>query len=95
MTVVGPGGRQLGRAATDETGGFAITVTAAGTATVILAAAGVDPVARTVSIGPDGLSDLGRIVLGSARRGALPDAGTGNAERDVHLRSPDNRLRSD
>jgi polyisoprenoid-binding protein YceI len=75
VTVVGPGGRQLGRAATDEAGGFAITVTAAGPATVILAAAGVDPVARTVSIGPDGVSDLGRIVLGSARRSALPDTG--------------------
>lgn len=75
VTVVGPGGRQLGRAATDEAGGFAISVTAAGPATVILSAAGVDPVARTVSIGPDGVSDLGRIVLGSARRSALPDTG--------------------
>ena len=75
VTVVGPGGRQLGRAATDEAGGFAISVIAAGPATVILSAAGVDPVARTVSIGPDGVSDLGRIVLGSARRSALPDTG--------------------
>jgi polyisoprenoid-binding protein YceI len=75
VTVVGPGGRQLGRTAADETGAFAVTVTAAGPVTVILAGAGVDPVARTITVGSDGVSDLGRIVLGSARRSALPDAG--------------------
>jgi polyisoprenoid-binding protein YceI len=75
VTVIGATGQQLGRAAADETGGFAVPVSAAGTATVIFAAPGVDPSARTVSIGPQGVTDLGSVVLGSARRTSLPAPG--------------------
>jgi polyisoprenoid-binding protein YceI len=80
VTVVGPGGKQLGRAAADEAGAFAITVEASGQVTVILAGAGIDPAARTVLLGPDGAGDLGRIVLGSARRTALPEPGEWNID---------------
>jgi polyisoprenoid-binding protein YceI len=75
VTVIGRTGDQLGRAATDETGRFAVPVSAAGAVTVVLAAPGVDPLARAVSIGPQGATDLGSVVLGSARRASLPAPG--------------------
>jgi polyisoprenoid-binding protein YceI len=80
ITVVGAAGRQLGRAAADETGAFAVAIPAArdgttGEVTVILAAAGVDPVARTTTVGANGGRDLGVIVLDSTRRSALPAPG--------------------
>jgi polyisoprenoid-binding protein YceI len=78
VTVVGPGGRQLGLSATDATGAFAVPVNAAengGRVTVILAAAGVDPVARTATLRPTGTADLGVVVLASRRRAALPEPG--------------------
>jgi polyisoprenoid-binding protein YceI len=46
-------------------------VTAAGPATVVVSAPGVDPIARTVSLP----ADLGVLTLGSARRRALPEPG--------------------
>lgn len=78
VTVVGPGGRQLGLAAADATGAFEIpvsTVQNGGRVTVILAAAGVDPVARTATLRPTGTADLGVVVLASRRRSAQPAPG--------------------
>ncbi|WP_203981336.1 YceI family protein [Planosporangium flavigriseum] len=75
VTIIGITGQQLGRAAADDTGAFAMPVSAPGTATVVVAAPGVDPLARTVSIHAHGVTDLGSIVLGSARRTALPAPG--------------------
>jgi polyisoprenoid-binding protein YceI len=75
VTVVGHGGRQLGRGAVDGSGSFEIPVPEPGPVTVILAAAGVDPVARMVTVGLDGEGDLGLVVLGSAARTALPPPG--------------------
>jgi polyisoprenoid-binding protein YceI len=75
VTVVGPGGRQLGLGAVDDSGDFAVAVPAPGPVTVVLAAPGVDPVARTVTVGTDGAGDLGLVVLGSALHAALPAPG--------------------
>jgi polyisoprenoid-binding protein YceI len=62
VTLVGPTGAQLGRAAVDSEGHFDLPVPDAGPATLIVAAPGSVPVARSVSIPPDGL-DLGVITL--------------------------------
>jgi polyisoprenoid-binding protein YceI len=62
VTLVGPAGAQLGRAAVDADGHFALPAPAAGGATLIVAAPGSVPVARSVTIPPDGL-DLGIITL--------------------------------
>ncbi|NJC71697.1 YceI family protein [Planosporangium thailandense] len=75
VTAIGPTGQQLGRAAANEAGAFAMPVSAAGLATVVVAAPGVDPLARTVSINPHGATDLGSVVLGSAKRASLPAPG--------------------
>jgi polyisoprenoid-binding protein YceI len=75
VTVVAQGGRQVGRGAVDDTGEFEVPVPAGGAVTVILAAAGVDPVARLVTVGADGAGDLGLVVLGNAQRHALPAPG--------------------
>jgi polyisoprenoid-binding protein YceI len=71
VTVVGAGGRQLGRGIAGEDGRFTVPVTASGPATVVVSAPGVDPIARTVTAP----ADLGVVTLGSARREALPDPG--------------------
>jgi polyisoprenoid-binding protein YceI len=78
VTVVGPAGRQLGRAAADENGTFEVPVPPDGDGaevTVILAAVGVDPVARTTRLGAADGRDLGVIVLDSHRRTAAPTPG--------------------
>jgi polyisoprenoid-binding protein YceI len=75
VTVVGAAGRQLGRAIAGADGAFAVPVTAAGPATVIVSAPGVDPLARSVSVTARGSTDLGTVTLGSARRRALPAPG--------------------
>jgi polyisoprenoid-binding protein YceI len=75
VTVLGAAGRQLGRAAVGEDGGFAVSVSDVGTATVVVAAPGLDPAARSVTIGPRGVTDLGSVVLGSVRRTSLPAPG--------------------
>ena len=62
VTLVDGGGRQLGRAAVDAAGRFAVPVPAPGTATVIVASPGCVPVARTVATGSAG-TDLGVVVL--------------------------------
>jgi polyisoprenoid-binding protein YceI len=73
VTLIGSDGRQIGRATADTTGRFAVPVDATGPATVIVAAAGLDPVARRVSL-PD--PDLGTIVLQAAGHDRLPSPGT-------------------
>jgi polyisoprenoid-binding protein YceI len=81
VTLVGPGGRQLGRALVDETGAFEVAIRVAGAGavtgeiTVILAATGVDPIARTITLGARGTNDLGVIVLHSTRRATPPAPG--------------------
>jgi polyisoprenoid-binding protein YceI len=62
VTLIGPTGAQLGRTAVDAEGHFALPVPAAGAATLIVAAPGAVPVARSVTVSPDGL-DLGVITL--------------------------------
>jgi polyisoprenoid-binding protein YceI len=73
VTVVGPAGRQLGRGSADRAGRFTVAVDGPGPTTVIIAAAGLDPTARTTTI--DGDRDLGVIVLGSAQQSRLPERG--------------------
>jgi polyisoprenoid-binding protein YceI len=70
VTLVGPDGGQLGRAAVGAEGRFAVAVAQPGPATLIAAAPGAVPVARSLSVPVTGL-DLG--VLSLARPG---DAGT-------------------
>lgn len=64
VTLIAPTGTQIGRAAVDAEGRFAIPVTAAhaGPATLILAAPGSTPTARTVTVARHG-ADLGDLVL--------------------------------
>lgn len=76
VTVVSPGGLQLGRAAVDDNGEFTVRIGVTGTVTVIVTAAGADPVARMVTVSPGGASDVGLVVLRNAQRGELPQPGT-------------------
>jgi len=75
VTLVGEGGRQLGRAVAGDDGRFSCAADAHGTSTVIVSAPGVDPLARTVNVPAHAPTDLGVLTLGSARRRALPAAG--------------------
>jgi polyisoprenoid-binding protein YceI len=75
VTVIGAAGRQLGRGASDENGAFGVPVGADGPVTVIIAAAGVDPVARAATAGSNGHTELGIVVLDRARRTDLPAPG--------------------
>jgi polyisoprenoid-binding protein YceI len=75
VTVVGPAGQQLGRAVADASGRFTVQVGESGPATVILAAPGVDPVARSTAIEAHSDRDLGVIVLQSPTQGRLPEPG--------------------
>jgi polyisoprenoid-binding protein YceI len=74
VTLVDGTGRQLGRAAVDAAGRFAVPVPAPGTATVIVAAPGCVPVARTVATGPAG-TDLGLLVLSRPGDSGTPRPG--------------------
>jgi polyisoprenoid-binding protein YceI len=74
VTLVDRSGTQLGRAAVDAEGRFALAVPAAGAATMIVAAPGSVPVARSVSITPHGV-DLGAITLGRPGDAAAPRTG--------------------
>jgi polyisoprenoid-binding protein YceI len=74
VTLVDRTGAQLGRAAVDAAGRFALAVPAAGAATMIVAAPGSVPVARSVSIPPHGV-DLGAITLGRPGDAATPATG--------------------
>jgi polyisoprenoid-binding protein YceI len=75
VTVVGLTGQQLGRGTADETGAFTVAVAVPGPATFICAAPGVDPVARSITVKPGEVTDLGSILLDSPRRTALPEPG--------------------
>ena len=74
VTLVDGSGQQLGRAAVDAAGRFAVPVSAPGTATVIVAAPGCVPVARTVVTGPAG-GDLGVVVLSRPGDSGTPRPG--------------------
>ena len=74
VTLVDRSGTQLGRAAVDAEGRFALAVPGPGAATVIVAAPGSVPVARSVSITPHGV-DLGAITLGRPGDAATPRTG--------------------
>jgi polyisoprenoid-binding protein YceI len=74
VTLVDGTGRQLGRATVDAAGRFAVPVSAVGTATVIVAAPGSVPVARTVATGPAG-TDLGLLVLSRPGDSGTPRPG--------------------
>jgi polyisoprenoid-binding protein YceI len=73
VTLIGPDGRQIGRATADATGRFSVPADATGPATLIVAAAGLDPVARSVPLPGH---DLGTIVLQAAGHDRLPSPGT-------------------
>ncbi|WP_203935895.1 YceI family protein [Planosporangium mesophilum] len=75
VTVVGATGAQLGRGAADEAGAFSVAVAAAGPATFICAAPGVDPVARSITVSGRGATDVGVVLMDSPRRTALPEPG--------------------
>jgi polyisoprenoid-binding protein YceI len=74
VTLVDGTGRQLGRAAVNGAGRFAVPVSVPGTATVIVAAPGCVPVARTVATGPAG-TDLGLLVLSRPGDSGTPRPG--------------------
>jgi polyisoprenoid-binding protein YceI len=75
VTVIGSAGQQLGRATADPGGAFTVPVAGPGPVTVILAAPGVDPVARSTTVEHDRGCSLGVVVLSSARRTTLPSTG--------------------
>lgn len=62
VTLIGPDGRQLGRATVDADGRFTVPVETAGPTTVIVASPGSTPLARTATVGGHGL-DLGVLTL--------------------------------
>jgi polyisoprenoid-binding protein YceI len=76
VTLIGSDGHQIGRAVSDVHGRFSVAVDAAGPATVIVAAAGLDPVARSVSLPGQAGRELGPIVLQAAGHDRLPSPGT-------------------
>jgi polyisoprenoid-binding protein YceI len=75
VTIVDASGRQVGRAVADAGGQFAVPVDAAGPATVIVAAAGLEPLARSTRLHGHADRDLGVLVLQSAGQGGLPSPG--------------------
>jgi polyisoprenoid-binding protein YceI len=75
VTVVGAAGRQLGRAVADGSGRFTAPVDGGGPVIVIVAAAGVDPVALNATLDAHGDRDLGVVVLRSPAHDRLPAPG--------------------
>jgi polyisoprenoid-binding protein YceI len=75
VTVLGAGGGQAGRGATDETGAFVVPAGSGGPVTVIVAAPGMQPVARAVTVAPVGHTALGTVELLTQGRGELPPPG--------------------
>jgi hypothetical protein len=75
VTLVGRDGNQIGRAVADATGSFAVAVEATGPATLIVAAAGLDPVARSTALPGHADLELGTIVLSAAGHDRLPASG--------------------
>jgi polyisoprenoid-binding protein YceI len=76
ITVIGRDGNQIGRAVADAGGRFSVGVDATGPATVIVAAAGLDPVARSTTVQGHADRALGTVVLQAAGHDRLPAAGT-------------------
>jgi len=76
VTVVDPAGRQVGFTVTDDAGTFLVEVSAAGQVTVVLAAAGSQPLARVATAAPGERYDFGVVELVAAAASALPTAGT-------------------
>jgi polyisoprenoid-binding protein YceI len=75
VTVLGGAGRQLGRAVADGNGRFIVRLDGAGPVTVIVAAAGLDPVARTTTVDDLSGRDLGVITLERPGQDRLPAPG--------------------
>jgi polyisoprenoid-binding protein YceI len=75
VTVLSAGGQQLARTDTDGSGGFDVPIAVSGMVTVVVAAAGVDPQARSAAVGMTGTTDLGVVLLASAHRAELPQPG--------------------
>lgn len=76
VTVLDGGGQQVGFGVTDDNGVFAVDVAGTGQVTVILAAAGSQPLARTATVTAAERYDLGPVELVAAAAAALPDGGT-------------------
>jgi hypothetical protein len=74
LTLTDIGGQQIGRTTVDSAGRAAIPGVAPGTYTLIVAAPGHQPVARSAVVGPGGL-DLGEIQLTSTGELELPQPG--------------------
>lgn len=76
VTVIGASGRQLGRAVANTSGHFTAALDDGGPVTVVIAAAGVDPVARIVTVNRHSAHDIGVIVLENPTHRLLPEPGT-------------------
>lgn len=76
LTVLDGTGRQAGSVLSDDAGHARVHVATAGAVTVVLAAAGSEPLARTVRLAPGGHADLGVVVLAGTGSATLPAAGT-------------------
>jgi polyisoprenoid-binding protein YceI len=74
VTLVDRTGAQIGRATVDAEGHFAVSVAETGVATLIVAAPGSVPVARSLTVPPDGLR-LGVITLTRPGDAAVPRPG--------------------
>jgi polyisoprenoid-binding protein YceI len=75
VTVIGGAGDQIGRAVAGADGRFVVRVDDGGPATVIVAAAGLNPVARSTAVDGHGPRDLGVIVLARPGQEHLPPPG--------------------
>ncbi|MFC4944855.1 YceI family protein [Pseudonocardia sp. GCM10023141] len=76
LTAVDMTGVQRGRTASNTDGRFALDDLPAGLYTLIVAAAGHDPLARTVTVGSGPVTDLGVLELPRAGGAVLPAPGT-------------------